>query len=63
MKIKFDYNNVKPQTIAEVLEYFMNEFKDFKIKENREEIGQVCSIALFCPVSSTKKIKVISNFP
>jgi len=41
VKIKFDYNNVDPNTVSEVLTHFMDEMKDFKIRDNGEEIGHL----------------------
>jgi len=41
MLIKFDYNNVDPKTISTVVEEFYRKFKNFKIKNDGEEIGHV----------------------
>lgn len=41
MRIVFDYNDINPQTIADVIQQLYDKYKDFKIKNNGEEVGHV----------------------
>lgn len=41
MKIVFDYNEVEPQNIANVIQQLYDKYAEFKIKNNGEEIGHV----------------------
>lgn len=41
MKIVFDYNGVEPQNIATVIQELYEKYKDFKIKNNNQEVGHI----------------------
>ena len=56
MKVKFDYNNVPSQTVANVLDKLKEELKDFKIRdEEGNEIGvlEFGSINLYLTIRSS----------